>query len=43
MWQVMHWLEGMLRVNLCAMGWPFSFFEIIGSGLKDRPWFPKTL
>jgi hypothetical protein len=36
----MHWLEGMLRVNLCSMGCPFSCFEIIGSVLKESPWLP---
>jgi hypothetical protein len=37
MWHVMHWLEGMLRVNWCLMGWPFSRFEIIGSAEKLNP------
>ncbi len=31
MWQTMHWLDGMARVNTCLMGWPDSFFGIVGS------------
>jgi hypothetical protein len=40
MWQEMHWLEGMLRVNWCLIGCAFSRFEIIGSAVKLRPWLP---
>ncbi len=40
MWQVMHWLDGMLRVNWWRIGCAFSLFEIIGSPVKLRPWLP---
>ncbi len=31
MWQTMHWLEGMARVNWCRMGWPGWLCGIVGS------------
>ena len=31
MWQTMHWLVGIELVNVCEIGWPDSFFGIIGS------------
>ena len=31
MWQTMHWLEGMERVNWCLIGCPDSFFGMVGS------------
>jgi len=43
MWQFMHCDDGIARVNLCAMGWPRSFFKIAWSPLKLRPWLPYLL
>ena len=40
MWQFMHWLDGIERVNWCEIGWPRSFLFIVGSPLKLRPWLP---
>ena len=31
MWQTMHWLVGIARVNVCCSGWPDLFFGIVGS------------
>ncbi len=36
----MHWLTGMLFVNLCSIGWPGWFRGIIGSGFADVPRLP---
>ena len=32
-WQTMHWLVGIAAVKRCSIGWPGSFFGIVGSGL----------
>jgi hypothetical protein len=37
----MHWLDGMARVKLCFMGWPDSFFVIVGSEEALSPRWPK--
>ncbi len=35
MWHVMHWLDGIERVNVCFSGWPGSVLEIVGSLVVD--------
>ena len=37
----MHWLEGMARVKVCRIGWPDSFFGIVGSDEELSPRWPK--
>ena len=38
---IMHWLEGMERVNVCLMGWPGSFFRMVGSDDALNPECPN--
>ncbi len=40
MWQGMHWLVGIARVNSCRRGWPGSSFGIVGSAETDSPVWP---
>ena len=40
MWQTMHWLVGMERVNSCLMGWPDSFCGMVGSICALCAWLP---
>ena len=39
-WHTMHWLVGMALVNLCSIGWPLSFFGMVGSGPWPVPRLP---
>jgi len=41
MWQIMHWLDGIERVKACLMGWPASFFWIVGSEEALKPKWPN--
>jgi hypothetical protein len=40
MWQIMHWLVGIWRVNSCLIGCPGSFFGIVGSICCEVPMLP---
>jgi hypothetical protein len=40
MWHTMHWLVGIARVSSCLIGWPDSFFGMVGSICALRPWLP---
>jgi hypothetical protein len=40
MWQIMHWLEEIERVKTCLMGWPDSFFGMVGSDEALKPEWP---
>ena len=40
-WQTMHWLEGMPRVNWCLMGCPDWFFGMVGSMVALNPEWPN--
>jgi len=42
MWQTMHWLEGMDRVNVCFMGWPACDLSIVGSAVALVPECPNA-
>ena len=41
MWHTMQWLVGMERVNSCLMGWPDSFFGMVGSICELWPRLPE--
>src|SRR3954447_12343416 len=41
MWQIMHWLVGIWRVNSCLIGWPDSLCEMVGSACADMPMLPN--
>src|ERR1700743_1068060 len=41
MWQIMHWLVGISRVNSCLSGCPDSLCGMVGSGCWDMPRVPK--
>ncbi len=42
MWQVMHWLDGMARVNSWRKGWPERSRGMVASPLCVRPRLPKA-
>ena len=45
MWHVMHWLDGIDRVNTCFIGWPGSLFENRRIARRDWPFvaeLPRT-
>src|SRR2546428_7867196 len=39
-WQTTHWLDGIVLVKTCLIGWPDSSRAMVGSAVAGRPRLP---